>query len=79
MRYAIIAYKHVIYELPHEFLSNLRLRNFGDQETSRKCVNTIEWLLVILSVKMQVFLMLGENSWKTGMRIFPNYVILHKN
>ena len=38
----IIAYKHGIYELPHELPSDLRLRILGNQEISGKCLNLIK-------------------------------------
>ena len=38
----IIAYKHGIYELPHEFPNNLRLRILGNMEMLGKCLNFIE-------------------------------------
>ena len=42
-RYAIITYKRGIYELPHEFPNNLRLRILENQGISEKCLNSIEW------------------------------------
>ena len=41
-RWAMITYKHGIYELPHELLNDLRLRNLGNEEISGKCLNFIE-------------------------------------
>ena len=41
-RYAIIAYKHGIYEFLHELPNDLRLRISGNWEVSGKCVNIIE-------------------------------------
>ena len=41
-RWAIITYKHGIYELPHELLNDLRLRILGNEEISGKCLNFIE-------------------------------------
>ena len=42
-RSAIITYKHDIYKLPHELPNDLRLRILGNYETSRKCLNSLEW------------------------------------
>ena len=41
-RWAIITYKHGIYELPHELPKNLTLRTLGNYEISGKCLNPIE-------------------------------------
>ena len=41
-RCAIIAYKHGIYELPDEFLNNLRLSVLGNLEISGNYLNAIE-------------------------------------
>ena len=39
--WAIIAYKHGIYKLPHKLPNDLRLRILGNQEI--KCLNFIKW------------------------------------
>ena len=39
---AIITYKNVINELPHELLNNLRLRILGNFEMSANCLSLIE-------------------------------------
>ena len=36
---AVITHKHGIYELPHEFQDDLRLRILGNNERSGKCQN----------------------------------------
>ena len=41
-RSVIISSKHGIYELPHEFLNNLRLRILGNYKISVKSQNVIE-------------------------------------
>ena len=41
-RCAIITYKHGIYELPHEFPNDLRLRISGNWEISEESLNFIE-------------------------------------
>ena len=41
-RFAIITYKHGIYELAYEMLSDLRCRILGNLEISGKCINPIE-------------------------------------
>ena len=41
-RWAIISYKHGIYELPHDLLKNLRPRILGNKEISGKCLNFME-------------------------------------
>ena len=38
-KYAVITNKHGIYELPHEFPDDLRLRILGNNERSGKCQN----------------------------------------
>ena len=40
--WAIITYKHGIYELPHELPNNLRLRILGNLEISGRCLNFLE-------------------------------------
>ena len=41
-RWAIITYKHGIYEFPHELPNDLRLGILGNAETLEKCLNLIE-------------------------------------
>ena len=41
-RWAIITYKHGIYEFPHELTNDLRLRILRNQERSGKSQNFIE-------------------------------------
>ena len=41
-RCAIITYKHGIYELPHEFPNDLRLRILAHYQMSETCQNLIE-------------------------------------
>ena len=41
-RYAIITYKHGIYELSHKFLNNLRLKILVHYQMSETCQNLIE-------------------------------------
>ena len=41
-RWAIVTYKHGLYELPHELPNNLRLRILENQKKSGKCPNFIE-------------------------------------
>ena len=40
--WAIITYKHGIYELPHELPNELGLRILGNEEILRNCLNVIE-------------------------------------
>ena len=42
-RWAVIAYIHGIYELPHESPNYLRLRIFRNKQISGNCLNTMEW------------------------------------
>ena len=42
-RWAIITYKHAIYDLPNELPNDLRLRIFENWEISGRCLNPIEW------------------------------------
>ena len=42
-QWAIITYKHGIYELPHELPNNLRLKILGNKEILGKSLNFIEW------------------------------------
>ena len=41
-RYAIITYKHDLYELPDKLPNDLTLRILGNLEISGKCLNFIE-------------------------------------
>ena len=41
-RWAIVTYKHGIYELPDELPNNLRLRILGHYEILGKCLNPSE-------------------------------------
>ena len=41
-RYAVITYKHEIYDLPHELPNDLRLRILGNQQKSGKYRNLVE-------------------------------------
>ena len=41
-QWAVITYKHGIYELPHEMLDDLRLRILRNKEISGKCLDPIE-------------------------------------
>ena len=41
-RWAIITYKHSIYDLPHELPNDLIFRTLENQEISGKCLNLIE-------------------------------------
>ena len=41
-RWAIVTYKHGIYELPHEWPNDLRLRILGNKEMLGKCPNFIQ-------------------------------------
>ena len=42
-RWAIITYKHGIYEFPHELPNDLRFKIFEDYEISGNFLNFIEW------------------------------------
>ena len=42
-RWAIITYKHGIYELPRDLPNDLRLRILGNYEISGMCINFIKW------------------------------------
>ena len=41
-RYAIITYKHGIYELPHELMNDLSLKILGNYQMPQKCINATE-------------------------------------
>ena len=41
-QWAVITYKHGIYELPHEMLDDLRLSILRNKEISGKCLDPIE-------------------------------------
>ena len=69
-RWVIITYKHGIYELLHELLNDLRLRNLGNYEISGNCLNFIP-------AKNESFV--AENSWKTEIKLFPLCAISHEN
>ena len=42
-RWAIITYKHGIYELSRKLLNDLRLRILGNYDISENCLKSIEW------------------------------------
>ena len=50
-RIVVISNKHGIYELPHELPNDLRLRNLGNSEISRRSQNfrIIAWCSVLLT------------------------------
>ena len=66
-RYAIIIYKHGIYELPHELSNALILRTLGNYEISGKSLNAIG----SLPAKMKILLILPKDSWKIEIKLFP--------
>ena len=53
-RWAIITYKHGIYELPNELPSALRRRMLGNWENSGKCESTYDNLVPCLLAKMKI-------------------------
>ena len=62
-RWAIITYKHGIYELPHELLNDLRLGKLGNiRKLSKLHRMIVSSLVSSLPSKMKVLLMLAENS-----------------
>ena len=65
-RYAIIIYKHGIYELPHELPNALILRTLGNYEISGKSLNAIG----SLPAKMKILLILPKDSWKIEIKLF---------
>ena len=80
-RWTIITYKHGIYELLHELPNDLRLRISEDYEISGNCLNFIEFhsLVPSLPAKMNVLLILVENSRKTEIGHFPLCAVSHEN
>ena len=77
-RCAIISYKHGIYELPHEFPNNLKLRILGNQKISGKCLNPKNDSLVpSLAAKIETLLILAKkNLEKQKLNFFRN-VLFH--
>ena len=75
---AIITYKNVINELPHELLNNLRLRILRNFEMSTNCLSLIEWLCSLVS-KMKFFLTLEETSSKMEIKLYPLCATSHEN
>ena len=71
-RYAIVNYKHVMYELPHELPNNSRLQK--SVKTSQN-----ESLVACPSAKMKVFLILAKNFSKAEIKLFPYCTISHEN
>ena len=69
-RWAIITYKHGVYELPHELRNDFRLRILGNKEISGKC------LVRSLPAKMEVLLILAENCSRGALFHLKNRVSL---
>ena len=61
-RWAIITYKHGIYELPHELTKDLRLNDLGKLGNIRKVSKLHRMIASSPPVKMKVLLILAENS-----------------
>ena len=77
-RWAIITYKHGINKLPHDLLNDL-----GSYEIRKN--QEIVWtsyndsLVPSLPAKIEVLLILEENSWKTAMILFALCAIADEN
>ena len=79
-RWAIITYKHGIYELPHELPNDVRLGTWGNKEISGKCQRIMDDSLVPSpSAKMKVLLILAKNSRKAEIKFSPLCAISHGN
>ena len=76
-RWAIISYKHGIYELSHELPNDLRLRKLRDLRKlgNFKKVPKLHRIIAQCPVppqkKMKALPILAENSWKTDIKLFP--------
>ena len=68
-RSAIISNKHGIYEFPHKWLNDLRLRIREYQENLKPRQNDSP--MPSPPAKMKIFLKLAKNSWKTKIKPFP--------
>ena len=84
-RWAIISYKHGIYELSHELPNDLRLRKLrdlrklGNIRKVPKLHRIITQCPVPPKKKMKALPILAENSWKTDIKLFPLSAISHAN
>ena len=74
-RWAIITYKHGIYELPHELPNDLRLRI--NKRLIKLDKNDI--LVSSLPAQIKALLILAENFWKTEIKLFPMCAISPEN
>ena len=85
-RWAIISYKHGIYELSHELPKNLRLRKLRDLRKlgNIRKVPKLHRIIAQCPVppqkkKMKALPILAENSWKTDIKLFLLSAISHAN
>ena len=80
-RWAIITYKHRIYELPHGLTNGLRLRILWKIGNIRKVfkLHRIRMQCPLPHAKMKALLILEESFWKTEIKLFPLCVISHEN
>ena len=70
--YAIITYRHGIYELSLELHNDLRHRISGNWEISKKCLNFIEWQTNVQSFcQNENFVNTSETFLKNRNKTFP--------
>ena len=79
-RIVINSTEHDIYQLPHKLLYDLRLRNLGNEEISRRNISKeISQNFKELEPSALIFSILAKGSWKIETELFPYGAILHKS
>ena len=79
-RCVIITYKHGIYKMAHELLSDLRLRILANWEISGICLNYIEWYPSVQShCKREIFVNTWRNLLKNRHSTFPSVRYFTRN
>ena len=78
-RWAIISYKHGIYNLPHVLKNELRLRSKEIRKHQESiCISGNEILVPSLPAKTKLLLILAENSSKSEIELFQLCAISHQ-
>ena len=77
-RWAIVTYKHGIYELPHELRNDLRLRKLGNIRKVSKLHRMIAQCPA-LPGKIKILLVLAKELRNIAIKQFPWCVIPHEN
>ena len=74
-QWAIITYKHGIYQLPRELPNDRRLRKYREIDQAWKNDSPVPRL----PPTMKALLTLAENFWKTEIKLFALCAASHKN